>query len=143
MNSTFFKTLGDIVSAANTLINGDEKSAPIVTQQMQTDFSAIGNIVVNNAMLKAIEEESVANGELIVSNKFSKVSGHLKSLEDKYGIINSAYLLTGFNDVNNFELRSISYDKEKGTYVQTGQIVASVTNNILEFTAIIKSKVTL
>lgn len=143
MNSTFFKTLGDIVSAANTLINGDEKSAPIVTQQMQTDFSAIGNIVVNNAMLKAIEEESVSNGELIVSNKFSKVSGHLKSLEDKYGIINSAYLLTGFNDVNNFELRSISYDKEKGTYVQTGQIVASVTNNILEFTAIIKSKVTL
>ena len=143
MNSTFFKTLGDIVSAANTLINGDEKSAPIVTQQMQTDFSAIGNIVVNNAMLKAIEEESVSNGELIVSNKFSKVSGHLKSLEDKYGIINSAYLLTGFNDVNNFELRSISYDTEKGTYVQTGQIVASVTNNILEFTAIIKSKVTL
>ena len=143
MNSTFFKTLGDIVSAANTLINGDEKSAPIVTQQMQSDFSAIGNIVVNNAMLKAIEEESVSNGELIVSNKFSKVSGHLKSLEDKYGIVNSAYLLTGFNDVNNFELRSISYDKEKGTYVQTGQIVASVTNNILEFTAIIKSKVTL
>ena len=143
MNSTFFKTLGDIVSAANTLINGDEKSAPIVTQQMQTDFSAIGNIVVNNAMLKAIEEESVSNGELIVSNKFSKVSGHLKSLEDKYGIINSAYLLTGFNDVNNFELRSISYDTEKGTYVQTGQIVANVTNNILEFTAIIKSKVTL
>lgn len=143
MNSTFFKTLGDIVSAANTLINGDEKSAPIVTQQMQTDFSAIGNIVVNNAMLKAIEEESVSNGELIVSNKFSKVSGHLKSLEDKYGIINSAYLLTGFNDINNFELRSISYDTEKGTYVQTGQIVASVTNNILEFTAIIKSKVTL
>ncbi len=143
MNSTFFKTLGDIVSAANTLINGDDKSAPIVTQQMQTDFSAIGNIVVNNAMLKAIEEESVSNGELIVSNKFSKVSGHLKSLEDKYGIINSAYLLTGFNDVNNFELRSISYDKEKGTYVQTGQIVANVTNNILEFTAIIKSKVTL
>lgn len=143
MNSTFFKTLGDIVSAANTLINGDDKSAPIVTQQMQTDFSAIGNIVVNNAMLKAIEEESVSNGELIVSNKFSKVSGHLKSLEDKYGIINSAYLLTGFNDVNNFELRSISYDKEKGTYVQTGQIIANVTNNILEFTAIIKSKVTL
>lgn len=143
MNSTFFKTLGDIVSAANTLINGDDKSAPIVTQQLQTDFSAIGNIVVNNAMLKAIEEESVSNGELIVSNKFSKVSGHLKSLEDKYGIINSAYLLTGFNDVNNFELRSISYDKEKGTYVQTGQIVANVTNNILEFTAIIKSKVTL
>lgn len=143
MNSTFFKTLGDIVSAANTLINGDDKSAPIVTQQLQTDFSAIGNIVVNNAMLKAIEEESVSNGELIVSNKFSKVSGHLKSLEDKYGIINSVYLLTGFNDVNNFELRSISYDKEKGTYVQTGQIVANVTNNILEFTAIIKSKVTL
>ena len=65
---------------------------------------------------KKIEEESVSNGELIVSNKFSKVSGHLKSLEDKYGIINSAYLLTGFNDVNNFELRSISYDKEKGKW---------------------------
>lgn len=145
MNTTIFKSIGKIAkmvddSINNQVIQNSDAVVSFMDGNNNKTFCAVDSILIDDRMLHDIEASS--NGsEIIDTTKLNKVAMNLRMFEDKYGIQNNAYMMTGYSDINNFKVESISIDHSAGTYDIINSVIGIVSNGVLEMKGIVSKKV--
>lgn len=139
MDTTIFKTLGEIMKIAATAA---EK--PTRTQiPNDTTYACIGgNILIDGNMLKDIERANNATG-IIDPNILRKTGIELSKFEQKYNMKSGNYILSGFSSINHFKVNSVEYSSSEGKYIITDRVVGIVNNGVLEIQAILTSRINL
>lgn len=144
MNTTILKNIAKMVEDEYNKTGNAVSSTATTSVANNTIATApccsVSNILIDNRMLRDIEAANYGNG-IVDTTKLTKVAANLRNFEDKYNMSHNAYMLTGYSDINNFKVESITVDFSSGKYTLTGNVVGTVNNGVLEMTAMISSKV--